>query len=169
MFFVAAIRAFTLLHAMHTGLAAHQALLVYSDFYVFHCYNVTHKRRFVKRFFQKVIHKVSWRPACCRAAHNLLAKLTHRLLTNIKVAHLYIRARQKKNPARAGRVVGCRAYSVTTTTSDFAGVQSFSRRLGLRAAMSKRFSTLLVTRLAYSKRSSATSCVRCCVTALLRL
>ena len=51
MFFVAAIRAFALLHAMHTGLAAHQALLVYSDFYVFHCYNVTHKRRFVKRFF----------------------------------------------------------------------------------------------------------------------
>ena len=103
MFFVAAIRAFALLHAMHTGLAAHQALLVYSDFYVFHCYNITHKRGFVKQFFQKVIHKVSWHAACCRANHNLLAKLTHTLLTNIKVAYLYIRARQKKNPARAGR------------------------------------------------------------------
>jgi len=61
MFFLAAERAFALLHAMLAGRATHEAVFVYSRFnrlLRFHCYNIPQDRPKVKRFFKKVIHRV---------------------------------------------------------------------------------------------------------------
>jgi len=46
------------------------------------------KNKFVAHKSPKMIDKVSWHPACCRAAHNLPAKLTHSLLAGAQGARL---------------------------------------------------------------------------------